>query len=253
MPRLAEQFVAARDNLLEEIGDRLQPALPVNETVDDVIEHRRLLSSAAPGENSIGLQVELQPAAHTPLRSGRLGLVDLSEPHRVSGASLRQQWQVGANDGCDHRVPAGRLVIDMEHDQPARWGHLDGARGHRHGQDLLGPQAQPGRLQAQTHAVDLWRDATGRGGEPLERVLRKRIELRAGDDVDLPWAACGEAMGFRPWRSQGFVLAQPSNRESITALYRPPEPSAEGPALAEGPAAEHERNIDATSNRDVGS
>src|SRR6266566_3983451 len=44
---VAEEFVAAGDNLLEEIGDRLQPALLVDETVDDVIEHRRLLSSAA--------------------------------------------------------------------------------------------------------------------------------------------------------------------------------------------------------------
>src|SRR5438128_1695358 len=46
-PWIAEQLVAARNNLLEEIGDRLQPALALDESVHDVIEHRRLLSSAA--------------------------------------------------------------------------------------------------------------------------------------------------------------------------------------------------------------
>src|SRR5882762_8808038 len=41
---VAEELVAARNNLLEDIGDRLQPALAVDESVYDVIEHRRLLS-----------------------------------------------------------------------------------------------------------------------------------------------------------------------------------------------------------------
>src|SRR6266699_3808972 len=117
----------------------------------------------------------------------------------------------------------------------------------------MGLQPQSGRRQAQAHAVDLGRDTTGRCGEPLERVVGKRILLRAGDDADLPRAACREAVGFRPWRRQRFVLAQPSNGKSIAALNRPPEPTAEGPALAEGPAAEDERNIDPTPNGDVAS
>ena len=40
----AEQFVGATDDLLKEIGDRLEPSLAVDKAVDDVIEQRRLLS-----------------------------------------------------------------------------------------------------------------------------------------------------------------------------------------------------------------
>src|SRR2546430_296022 len=58
-------------------------------------------------------------------------------------------------------------------------------------------------------------------------------------------------MRFRPWRSQGFVVAKPSNGKAVATLDRPPEPTAEAPALAEGPAAEDERNIDPTPNGDV--
>jgi hypothetical protein len=51
MPGLTEQLVGPRDDFLEEIGDRLEPALPVDETVNDVIEHPRLLSRVGPFEN----------------------------------------------------------------------------------------------------------------------------------------------------------------------------------------------------------
>src|SRR2546423_14146307 len=43
-PWFAEQLVGATDNLLKEVGDRLEPALPVDESADAVIEHRPLLS-----------------------------------------------------------------------------------------------------------------------------------------------------------------------------------------------------------------
>src|ERR1700730_14137309 len=86
----AEDFVAARDNLLKEIGDRLQPALPVDETVNDVIEHRRLLSPGQARENSIGLLVELQPARQPSPGTSRLGQVDTSESNCVARTRLRQ-------------------------------------------------------------------------------------------------------------------------------------------------------------------
>jgi hypothetical protein len=54
----AEKFVTARDNLLKEVGDRLQPALLVDETANDVIEHRRLLSKSALLENPMRLAEE---------------------------------------------------------------------------------------------------------------------------------------------------------------------------------------------------
>src|SRR5690242_12917258 len=59
--RLPQQLVTAADDLLEEIGDRLQPALLFDETVDDVIEHgrspfpgqavRKIVSAQAPGSS----------------------------------------------------------------------------------------------------------------------------------------------------------------------------------------------------------
>jgi hypothetical protein len=52
-PGFAEKFVTARDNFLKEVGDGLQPALLVDETVDDVIEHRLLLSRFGPSKNRI--------------------------------------------------------------------------------------------------------------------------------------------------------------------------------------------------------
>ena len=45
MAGTAESLVKATDQLLEDVGHGLQPALPVDEAVDDVIEHARLLSS----------------------------------------------------------------------------------------------------------------------------------------------------------------------------------------------------------------
>ena len=39
--RRAEQFVEATDDFLQEIRDRFQPALPVDETVDGVTQHRQ--------------------------------------------------------------------------------------------------------------------------------------------------------------------------------------------------------------------
>ncbi len=117
MPGLTEHFVCPRDDFLEGIGDRLEPALPVDELVNDVIDHRRLLCECGARQNSMGLQVELEPAGHPPPRAGRLLRVDGTEANGVPGPRLGQQWEVGIDDGRNHRVTAGGLVIDVQDDQ----------------------------------------------------------------------------------------------------------------------------------------
>jgi hypothetical protein len=60
-------------------------------------------------------------------------------------------------------------------------------------------------------------------------------------------------MGFWPRRRNRFELGHPSDTNFIPFRERPPEATAERPALAIGPAAEDERNVDPTPHRDVGS
>jgi hypothetical protein len=59
-------------------------------------------------------------------------------------------------------------------------------------------------------------------------------------------------MRFRPWRRQLFELDHRADGESIIGRKRPLEPTAECPALAKGPAAKHQRNVNPAPNRDVG-
>src|SRR5438067_10236448 len=66
-PWFAEQFVGAANNPLKEIGDRLEPTLPIDEPVDDVIQHRRLLSEyGGARQNSMGSGVEIEPTRDPP-------------------------------------------------------------------------------------------------------------------------------------------------------------------------------------------
>jgi hypothetical protein len=46
-------------------------------------------------------------------------------------------------------------------------------------------------------------------------------------------------MRFRPWRRERFELDHQADGESIIGGKRPPEPTAECPALAKGPAAKY--------------
>ena len=71
-PWFAEQFVGAANNPLKEIGDRLEPTLPIDEPVDDVIQHRRLLSEYGGRQNSMGSGVEIEPTRDPPPGPGRL-------------------------------------------------------------------------------------------------------------------------------------------------------------------------------------
>jgi len=93
-PWFAEQFVGATDNLLKEIGDRLEPALPVDETVDDVIEHRRLLSEYPPakivraqGSRSSQPEIRLPARAASSMPTGRKRTVSPGRAWANSGRS----------------------------------------------------------------------------------------------------------------------------------------------------------------------
>src|SRR5256714_5714394 len=193
-PWFAEQLVGATDNLLKEIGDRLEPALPVDETVDDVVEHRRLLSEYAARQNSMGSGAGSEPTRDPPPGPGCLVQANWSEANRIAWTRLGQQREVGADDGRNHGVATGRLMIDVQDDQVARWGDLNGTLGHWHGQDLCRLQPQRGRLEPETHAVDLRGNATGRRAQAVERGTGEAIRVRARDNADLPWTLQRQAM-----------------------------------------------------------
>src|SRR5438874_5494104 len=77
-PWFAEQFVGAVNNPLKEIGDQLEPTLPIDEPVDDVIQHRRLLSEYgvpakivwAQGSSSSQPEIRLRAPAAAGMRAG---------------------------------------------------------------------------------------------------------------------------------------------------------------------------------------
>jgi len=52
-PRIAEEFVGAADDLLKEIGHRLQPALPVDESVYDRVEQRASFPEVRPSSKIV--------------------------------------------------------------------------------------------------------------------------------------------------------------------------------------------------------
>src|SRR5438552_16598436 len=106
-PWVTEQFVGAANNLLKEISDRLEPTLPIDETVDDVIQHRRLLSEYGGRQNSMGSVVEIEPTRDPPPGPGCLVHANWSEANRVAWTRLGQQREVGADDGRNHRVATG--------------------------------------------------------------------------------------------------------------------------------------------------
>ena len=85
---------------------------------------------------------------------------DRRELHRVSGRQLRQKGQVDDRDLADPWITPGRLTIGHEHDRAAVRRDLDGAEGHRLGQDfhrLFQRQRRP--LQTIAHTVRVRRAA----------------------------------------------------------------------------------------------
>src|SRR5205807_1773211 len=145
-------------------------------------------------QNSKGSGVEIEPTGDPPPGPGRLVHANWSEANRIAWTRLGQQREVGADDGRNHGVATGRLMIHVQGDQLARWRDLKSARRHGHGQDLVRLQPQTGRLEAETHAVDLRGNATGGRAQAVERVTGEGIRVRPRDDADLPWTLQRQAM-----------------------------------------------------------
>src|SRR5260370_20483396 len=141
-----------------------------------------------PREMVSAYRLELQPTGEPAPGTNGLIRIDHAKADRVAGTGLGEERQVRADHGSDHRVTAGRLVVDMQDNQPAGRGDLDGARGHRHREDLLRLHAPSGGLQAQAHTIDLRSDATRRRAQPLERVTNEGVKLRTSNSAHLPGA-----------------------------------------------------------------
>src|SRR5439155_1148895 len=79
--RGTEHFIEATNHFLQEIGDRFQPALPVDKTVDGVTQHRQPPFPSPAFENSMALSVHVKPVGQTSESTFRIVEIALAETH----------------------------------------------------------------------------------------------------------------------------------------------------------------------------